>query len=115
MQHVVQGLPHARGLAHNLLNQKPHPIHFPLERQLQGRVVLLPTPRFDFDLHCLKKEVWVVIFKFWDCTAVFIARGLAQKKAQKIYSFYHCDVFSSDSACAQPSLKQGVPKLSLSH
>ena len=48
MQHVVQGLPHARGLAHNLLNQKPHPIHFPLERRLQGRVVLLPTPRFDF-------------------------------------------------------------------
>ena len=48
MQHVVQGLPHARGLAHNLLNHKPHPIHFPLERRLQGRVVLVPTPRFDF-------------------------------------------------------------------
>ena len=68
-----------------------------------------------FDLHCLKKEVQVVILKFWDCIAVLIARGLAQKKAQKIYSLYHCDGFSSDSACAQPSLKQRVPKLSLSH
>ena len=48
MQHVFQGLPHARGLAHNLINQKPQPIHFPLERRLQGRVVLPPTPRFDF-------------------------------------------------------------------
>ena len=54
-------------------------------------------------------------FKFWDCIAVLIARGLAQKKGQKIYSLYHCDGFSSDSACAQLSLKQRVPKLSLSH
>ena len=50
-----------------------------------------------------------MIFKFCDCIAVLIARGLAQKKAQKIYSLYHCDGFSSDSACAQPSLKQRVP------
>ena len=48
MQHVIQGSLHARALAHNLLNQKPHPIHFPLERRLQGRVVLPPTPRSDF-------------------------------------------------------------------
>ena len=54
-------------------------------------------------------------FKFWDCIAVRIARGLAQTKAQKIYSLYHCDGFSSDSAYAQPSLKQRVPKLWLSH
>ena len=54
-------------------------------------------------------------FNFWDCIAVLIARGLAQKKAQKIYSLCHCDRFLSDSACAQPSLKQRVPKLSLSH
>ena len=54
-------------------------------------------------------------FKFSDCIAVLIARGLAQKKAQKIYSLYHCDRLSSDSACAQSSLKQQVPKLSLSH
>ena len=54
-------------------------------------------------------------FEIWDCIAVLIARGLAQKKAQKIYSLYHCDGFSSDSACAQSSLKQGVPKLSLTH
>ena len=25
-------------------------------------------------------------FKFWDCIAILIARGLAQKKDQKIYS-----------------------------
>ena len=68
-----------------------------------------------FDLHCLKKEVYVVTFMFWDCIAVLIARGLAQQKAQKIYFLYHCDGFSSDSGCAQPSLKQRVPKLSLSH
>ena len=56
MQHVVQGLPHARGLAHNLLNEKPHPIFlwkdgFRVEWSyylLQGLI---------FDLHCLKKEV----------------------------------------------------------
>ena len=54
-------------------------------------------------------------FKFWDCIAVLIARGLAQNKAEKIYSLYNCDGFSSDSACAQLSLKQRVPKLSLSH
>ena len=56
-----------------------------------------------------------MIFKFWDCIAVLIARGLAQKKAQKIYFLYHCDGFSSDSTCAHPSLKQRVPKLLLSH
>ena len=48
MQHVVQGLSHARGLAHNLLNQKPKLIHFPLETRLQGQVVFPPTPRFEF-------------------------------------------------------------------
>ena len=54
-------------------------------------------------------------FKFWDCIAFLIARDLAQKKGQKIYSLYHCEGFSSDSACGPRSLKQRVPKLSLSH
>ena len=53
-------------------------------------------------------------FKFWDCIAVLIARGLAQKKARNVYSLYRWNGFSSNSACAQPSLKQRVPKLSLS-
>ena len=53
-------------------------------------------------------------FKFRDCIAFRIARGLAQKKAQKIYSLYHCEGFSSESGCAQRSVKQRVPKLSLS-
>ena len=57
MQYVFQGLPHARGLVHDLINHKPQPIHFAFERRLQGRVVLLPDPRLDFDLHCLKKEL----------------------------------------------------------
>ena len=40
-----------------LLNQKPHLIHLPLERWLQHRVVLVPTPGLIFDLHTLRKEV----------------------------------------------------------
>ena len=48
MQHVVQGLPLARGLAHKLINHKPQPILFLLGRQLQGRVILPFTSRFDF-------------------------------------------------------------------
>ena len=48
MQHVVQGLPHVRGLAHKLINHKPQPIHFPFGRRLQGRVILPPTSLFDF-------------------------------------------------------------------
>ena len=43
------------------------------------------------------------------------ARGLAQKKAQKLYFLYHSDAFASDSARSQTSLKPCVPKLSLIH
>ena len=57
MQHVVQGLPHARGLAHNLLNKKPRRIHFLWKGRSRVEWSYHPPHGLSFDLHCLKKEI----------------------------------------------------------
>ena len=57
MHHVVQGLLHGRDLAHNLLNQKPHPVHFLWKDGFRVEWSYHPPHGLTFDLHCLKKEV----------------------------------------------------------
>ena len=47
MQHVVEGVPHARELAHELINHNVESIGFLLGRQLQGQVILQANSRFD--------------------------------------------------------------------
>ena len=57
MQHVVQGLPHARGLAHNLLNKNLTRFIFLPKDGLRVEWSYYPPYGLIFDLHCLKKEV----------------------------------------------------------
>ena len=57
MQHVVQGLLHARGLAHNLLNQNLTRFIFLWKDAFRVEWSYYPPDGLIFDLHCLKKEV----------------------------------------------------------
>ena len=79
-------------MSFNLINQKPQLIHVSLETRLQGRVVFPPTPRFEFCFALPEKRGTGCDLQVLDSALhISLREASRKKKAQKIYSLYHCD------------------------